>query len=444
MEYRQACRRIEETGAKKNSVGDLAAFYRWLGRPGSASRILHVAGTNGKGSVCAFLTGILSAAGYRVGQFTSPHLVTLRERFWLDGRLIGEETFARLYGLLQERLAGYNRILAQRKESCLELTFFETLFFLFLLWIRQEEPDFVVLEVGMGGMRDATVIAEKPAVTVITKIGLDHCAYLGDTLEQIAVQKAGIFKPGVPAVCWDTCREASQVFTQRAKELSCPLVLVSENEVAFSKIRQNGVDFFMESAYYNDIEARLATPALYQARNAAVAVRVMEQLAPALRPGKEALKAGLSAMRIRARMEEILPGVFLDGANNPDGIQTFLSSVAARETKQERLLLFSAAADKDTCRMAELLAGSGLFGLAAVTAMDSGRSMDAGSLRAVAGILNGKGQKEPLVFDRSDRALEWLLKLQKDRKAEIYIVGSLYLAGEIVRYAEEKREVYYD
>ena len=77
MEYRQACRRIEETGAKKNSVGDLAAFYRWLGRPGSASRILHVAGTNGKGSVCAFLTGILSAAGYRVGQFTSPHLVTL-------------------------------------------------------------------------------------------------------------------------------------------------------------------------------------------------------------------------------------------------------------------------------------------------------------------------------------------------------------------------------
>ena len=413
MEYGQACRRIEETGAKKNSVGDLAAFYRWLGRPGSASRILHVAGTNGKGSVCAFLTGILSAAGYRVGQFTSPHLVTLRERFWLDGRLIGEETFARLYGLLQERLAGYNRILAQRKESCLELTFFETLFFLFLLWIRQEEPDFVVLEVGMGGMRDATVIAEKPAVTVITKIGLDHCAYLGDTLEQIAVQKAGIFKPGVPAVCWDMCREASQVFTQRAKELSCPLVLVSENEVAFSKIRQNGVDFFMESAYYNDIEARLATPALYQARNAAVAVRVMEQLAPALRPGKEALKAGLSAMRIRARMEEIL-------------------------------LLFSAAADKDTCRMAELLAGSGLFCLAAVTAMDSGRSMDAGSLRAVAGILNGKGQKEPLVFDRSDRALEWLLKLQKDRKAEIYIVGSLYLAGEIVRYAEEKREVYYD
>ena len=94
--------------------------------------------------------------------------------------------------------------------------------------------------------------------------------------------------------------------------------------------------------------------------------------------------------------------------------------------------------------MAELLAGSGLFCLAAVTAMDSGRSMDAGSLRAVAGILNGKGQKEPLVFERSDRALEWLLKLQKDRKAEIDIVGSLYLAGEIVRYAEEKREVYYD
>ena len=191
-----------------------------------------------------------------------------------------------------------------------------------------------MLEAGIGGKNDATAIVEKPAVAVITGIGLDHCSYLGNTLEEIAVQKAGIMKPGTPAVCWDTSPEVTRVFAKRARELSSTFVSVSKNEVAFSKIRQNNVDFFLESAYYNDIEACLASPALYQAENAALAVRALEQIV--FRPPltKAQVEAGLSAMRIRARMEEILPGVFVDGANNPDGIRAFLQSVAARKRRE--------------------------------------------------------------------------------------------------------------
>lgn len=437
MDDRKMCSRIQEScaHAKNNSVDRLKRCYESLGRPGSGSKILHVAGTNGKGSVCAYLNSVLTGAGHRVGMFTSPHLVTMRERFLLCGRMIGEETFGRLYDDLREKMR-------RQGDGAPELTFFETLLFVFLLWMEEEKPEFIVLEAGIGGGRDATAIVENPAVTVITRIGLDHCVYLGNTLEEIAAQKAGIMKPGVPAVCWDTSPEVTRVFSKKAEELSAILIPVSKNEVAFSKIRQNSVDFFLESAYYNDIEACLPAPALYQAENAALAVRALERLAVSPPLTGRQVEAGLSAMRISARMEEILPGVFLDGANNPDGIRAFIRSVAARRTKGKRLLLFGAAADKDTREMAELLRESGLFDRAAVTAIDSGRSMDLRQLSEIQKILEGgrEGGQEP--FPRSDLALEWLLQLAGGMEAEIYIAGSLYLAGEIVRLAEEGREVH--
>lgn len=441
MDYRESCCRILELSAHKNPVDTLREFYEWLGRPGSGGEIIHVAGTNGKGSVCAFLDSVLSGAGYRVGVFTSPHLVTLRERFRLCGKRIDEGTFARLYARLQEKLRRFDGTSRRNGAGPLQLTFFETLLFLFLLWMEEEKPDFVVLEAGIGGKNDATAIVEKPAVAVITGIGLDHCSYLGNTLEEIAVQKAGIMKPGTPAVCWDTSPEVTRVFAKRARELSSTFVSVSKNEVAFSKIRQNNVDFFLESAYYNDIEACLASPALYQAENAALAVRALEQIV--FRPPltKAQVEAGLSAMRIRARMEEILPGVFVDGANNPDGIRAFLQSVAAREAKGKRMLLFSASADKDTRKMAELIRDSGLFDREAVTAIDSVRSMDMQELQGILEILESGKEKGHPPFAHSFQALDWLRKLAKGTEAEIYIVGSLYLAGEIVRLAEEKREV---
>lgn len=139
MDYRESCRRILELSAHKNPVDTLREFYEWLGRPGSGGEIIHVAGTNGKGSVCAFLDSVLSGAGYRVGVFTSPHLVTLRERFRLCGKRIDEGTFARLYARLQEKLRRFDGTSRRNGAGPLQLTFFETLLFLFLLWMEEEK-----------------------------------------------------------------------------------------------------------------------------------------------------------------------------------------------------------------------------------------------------------------------------------------------------------------
>lgn len=171
---------------KKNPFEVTKAFYQWMGEPGSGVPIVHVAGTNGKGSVCAYLNSIFSTAGYRVGVFTSPHLVDIRERFVLENSRIKQDVFARLLNTLLEQLKGY-------EDGAYHPTFFETLFFLFMLWMEEEKPDCVILETGMGGRLDVTNVISHPAITVITRIGLDHCEYLGDTAEKIAQEKVCIF-----------------------------------------------------------------------------------------------------------------------------------------------------------------------------------------------------------------------------------------------------------
>ena len=437
LSYGEAVLRIEELPlhTKKNEFSEVKSFYEWLGSPGSGSRIFHVAGTNGKGSVCAFLNSVLTCAGYRTGMFTSPHLVCLRERFVLNGTQISEGDFAVLAADFWERLERY-------REGTWKPTFFETLFFLFMLWMEKEKPDFIVLETGLGGLHDVTNVIPAPLVTVITKIGLDHCAYLGNSPEEIAEQKAGIMKRGAPAVCWDTDREVSAVFVKRARELSVPLTLVSEKEVAFSKIGKNKIDFFMQSAYDRDIKAVLSTEALYQVCNAAVAVRALEIAGRFVPLDKTHIAEGLERMRWEARMEEILPDVYLDGGHNPDGIRALLESMAADGCRGRRYLLFGALSDKAVEEMFSILAESGLFDNAALTCIRSGRSLSRQELDAFACRMEKAGRKAA-VFDDVRTAYRYLAQEKKEQD-RIYIVGSLYLAGEIKCCLNEDMEVSHD
>lgn len=430
MTYEEAKKYVLELPlhTKKNPFEKTRAFYEWLGEPGSESPIIHVAGTNGKGSVCAYLNSILTGAGYRTGMFTSPHLVDIRERFVLDNCRIEKETFARLEASLLERLKTY-------ESGAYHPTFFETMFFLFMLWMQEEKPSCILLEAGIGGRLDVTNVIRRPAAAVITRIGLDHCEYLGGTKAEIAGEKAGIIKSGAPAVCFMTDEEVNRVFVKKAQELSVPLVSVSKKEIAFSKLKKNYIDFFLESAYDRDIEARLNTTALYQAENAALAVRTLEQLRTVFQVSAGQIRRGLSGMHWEGRMEEIAPDVFLDGAHNPDGMRAFTESVAMDGFEGQRWLVFGACADKSVKEMASILQQAGLFHRVTGTLLENKRSLTKQELTE----MFEQGQpKMDFVFENAARAFDFVLS-QKREGIRVYIAGSLYLAGEAERYREEKK-----
>ena len=201
--------RIPMWTRKKNSLEDVRRFLDYLGNPDRDRPAIHVAGTNGKGSVCAFLTSILGEAGYSTGTFISPHLVEVRERFLINGEMVDQESFEGAF----ETVLKASRKLAD--QGLCHPTFFEFLFYMAMVLFRMHDVDVMILETGMGGRLDTTNVLERPAACVITSISMDHTRYLGDTLAKIAGEKAGIIKTGVPL---KTVMGSSLSFSMKIRE----------------------------------------------------------------------------------------------------------------------------------------------------------------------------------------------------------------------------------
>lgn len=435
----------------KNAMEDTQAFLHRLGDPDEKMRIIHVAGTNGKGSVCAYLCSILRAAGYSVALFTSPHLVDIRERFAVDGELISRADFLRIfrkiYGMLDRS--------AQGEKGAYHPSYFEFLFFMAMVYFAERKPDFCILETGLGGRLDATNSVRRKELAVITHMGLDHVEYLGDTVEKIAGEKAGILQAGAEAVFWDTCPETTAVFERRASELGIIAQSVSEKDISFSNFNGKSIDFSLRTGYYGVrnvhggegvhgrsnihggkdvhgcIDLALQTIAAYQAENCALAVRGIEALQAVFwacgRPvTEEHIRKGAWDCFWAGRMEEVLPGVYVDGAHNEDGIRAFLESVSADGHEGGRSLLFGVARDKDYEHMMERLIASGLFGRIAAAPMGNVRGLDSEGLEALM-------RKYPdCRFRVHEDVASALRALLQEREGErIYIAGSLYLVGEI-------------
>ena len=414
---------------KKNMPEDTERFFDFLGRPGERAKIVHVAGTNGKGSVCAFVTSVLERAGISTGLFSSPHLVDIRERFRLNGEMISREAFASCLNRVMDSLELFR---AETGKAEYHPTFFELLFFMGMLWFSDQKAEAIVLETGMGGRLDATNVVRRPAVCVITRIGLDHMEYLGDTKEKIAAEKAGIIKPRVPVVFWDEDPSVSRVIVEKAKKIDAETIPVSEEEVGFFNFKNKTVDFSMRSGYYEYIRVCLHTPAVYQRQNAALAVRALEVLngklmqepEAAKRITREAIEEGLSAAHWSGRMEEVRPGVLIDGAHNEDGVHAFLESVRHDGCEGRRSLLFSVVSDKRAGRMAEQILESGLFSRIVAAPMKSGRSLTREQLDEI-----WMGQAE--LYDSPEKAFDTLIR-EKGKKDMVYAAGSLYLAGQLL------------
>lgn len=417
----------------KNNPEDTRAYLHKLGNPEQNMKIIHVAGTNGKGSVCAYMRCILEEAGYTTAVFTSPHLVDIRERFLIKGQMVGKEAFLEAFLKVYNGLewTALEQDSQNKADTAYHPTFFEYLFFMAMLLFEAADVDFVILETGLGGRLDATNSVSRKELSVITRIGLDHVEYLGNTEEAIAGEKAGIMQAGAPVVFTDTSEAVSGVFRDRAEELGIPAYSVSRNDYAFLNFQNKTIDFSVHTRYYGYVRLSLSTLARYQMENAALAVRAIEVLDKGKSISEQHIVQGVRKCFWQGRMEELLPDVFVDGAHNEDGIRAFLETVKADECTGRRMLLFGVVQDKDFGHMIEELLDSGLFERMAVTHLHTKRSASLESLRDIFEHRNKKTDVCVYTWhDSVDTALGELLEEQKpgDR---IYIAGSLYLVGEI-------------
>ena len=422
---------------KKNPADnrDLKWFLKKLGNPEQNLRIIDVAGTNGKGSVCAYMSSILQEAGYRTAVFTSPHLVDMRERFAVNGEMISEEAFLQAFCAVEDAVQKANSVTLE-----FVLNFYEYLFCMALLCFSEEKPDYCIIETGLGGRLDATNYVDDKLLTVITRISLDHVQYLGDTTAKIAVEKAGILRPGVPVVYLDGDADASAVICRKASELDAPQIPVSKKDYTFLGFRKKYIDFSLRSEYYNYISLTLHTIARYQMENAALAVRAVEVLfrsadteenggrlcAGVGCPTVEEIRRGILGCFWQGRMEEVLPEVYVDGAHNDDGIRAFLDTVTEDGHATGRRLLFGVAADKDCRHMIQRVITSGLFDHIAFTHMRTARSLSLEEFRDLLAAYPG----HYTMYTEADTALREQLREQRPGE-RLYIAGSLYLVGEI-------------
>lgn len=405
----------------KNSIEATKKFLHELGSPDRKLRIIHVAGTNGKGSTCAYIRSILEAAGKRVAVFTSPHLVDVRERFMIAGQMPEKETFLEAFLNIYDRLDWEELATGNGYHP----TFFEYLFFMAMLMFSKEELDYCILETGLGGRLDATNSVEKKELAVITRISLEHVEYLGDTITAIAGEKAGIMQSGALVVYSDVEPEASAVFEERAVTLGVKSYPVSKKSYKILKFNKKSIDFSLQYHYDSNVRFSISTIASYQVENAALAVRSIEVLDESGEITIEQVRQGLKNCFWAGRMEEILPEVYVDGAHNEDGIRAFLETVAT-DGCDGRKLLFSVVSDKDYESMVAKLVGSGLFREIAIAHMKGKRAASLACLREIMRRYPGCAYT---LYEDVGTALRELVAGRDGMR--VYIAGSLYLVGEI-------------
>lgn len=423
MNYEEAVAYIEETPkfTTKNKLSHTKECLRRLGNPEKKFRVIHVAGTNGKGSTCAFLTSIFREAGYSCGLFTSPHLVTINERFQINEQNIDDDTF----------LAAFLKVRALADELVAEgsyhPTYFEMLFLMGMVIFADAGVDYVMLETGLGGRLDATTAVEEPAACVITSISFDHMQYLGNTIREIAGEKAGIIVPGVPVIFDGNDQEAAKVIRDQAEKLGSPWFEVKREDAEIKGITSGGIDFSVKNGYYGNTVFSIPFIARYQVMNAALVLKTVEVLKQQIPIPEDAVKKGLLETRWQGRMETVLPGVIVDGAHNEDGVEKFVETAEHFQKEYPLTLLFSAVDDKDYTDMIRTILGRIRFRHVVVTQVGGYRKVPAEEL---AEIFRREGCPSAQAFEDTEAAFRAALSL-KGEDGMLFCVGSLYLVGEI-------------
>lgn len=436
MTWEEAVEHINSVSRYGNRPGAecTKALLARLGNPERELKIIHIAGTNGKGSVCMYIAGMLRSLGLNTGVFTSPHLIRENERIRFNDELISDEDFTDCF----EKV--HRAELELLKDGFGQISYFDFFVGIAMLYYAMKKPDVVILETGLGGRLDSTNAVESPVMTVITSISLDHVAILGDTVEKIAAEKAGIIKHGAPVV-YVAGQEYSHVIEEKAEAMGIKAAGVEKSQCEIHEIGSKHIDFSLDSIYYKDNVFRLATPAVYQVMNAALAMTAVQMLVESRCFDRIAydsmdrqnyidrIRRGLESVTWEGRMEQVCEGFYIDGAHNPDGIAALLDTAAAmkKNTRGHYVLMFSAVNDKDYSSMIKEICDSNIFDEYVITQIEGARCLDVSKIAdTFRRYTDGHVNEEPDVGQAVKKSVECF-----GGNATVICAGSLYLAGEV-------------
>ena len=413
-----------QAAAAKFDLENISMLAERLGRPERAYPSIHIAGTNGKGSTAAFLESTLRHAGYRTGLYTSPHLERINERIRIQGEEISDEAFAAVFSGIQ---ALVEKLLAEGKLRA-HPTFFECVTAVAFQAFAQAEIEAGIFEVGLGGRLDATNILE-PAITVITRIDFDHENFLGHSLREIASEKAGILKPGMPVIVAPQRPEARAAILARAKEVGAPVIetgeafRIADESLEDGYVRANAVEVATQKKLR--IAPQLAGRfQLQNALNAAAVGRLLQS--KGWRLSEEAIEKGIASAEWPGRMERLgkRPDVYLDGAHNPGAARELAEFLRQNFAARKVRLLFGALRDKAVDEIAGIV-----FPLADEVVFTEPRTTRAISAAQLAEIAGHHTARFSIVQDAEEAFEKAFAKSAPDDA--LFVTGSLYLVGQI-------------
>jgi dihydrofolate synthase / folylpolyglutamate synthase len=423
-----------QAAAAKFDLENIAILSERLGRPDRAYPSAHIAGTNGKGSTAAFLESILRQAGFRTGLNTSPHLEKINERIRVGGEAIRDEEFAavltRIQALIEELLAS-GKLRAHP-------TYFECVTAMAFQYFAEARVDFGVFEVGLGGRLDATNILT-PVISIITRIDFDHENFLGHSLREIASEKAGILKKGVPLVLAGQQLEAREVILSRAKKLGCQVIetpvayRVDEQPTRDSCIRAQVTE--VGSGWSATVGPQLA--GRFQLQNAINAVAAARALAArGYRIPENAIEQGIAAAVWPGRLEKMqsAPDIYVDGAHNPGAARELAAFWEENFAGRKIFVVYGALRDKAVDEIAGVL-----FPHAAEVVFTEPRTSRAISAAQLSEIAAHHAPRSLVIAD-AEQALDYVLSKAVPQDA-IFVTGSLYLVGQLRHYWKQRAQV---
>ena len=424
MDYKESLKYIEETHKFGIRLGldNMSKLLELLGNPQDKLNVIHVAGTNGKGSTCSFISSILKECGYKVGLYTSPYLETFTERIRINGENIPEEDVARIVTLIREKIE------QMVSEGYSYPTEFEIVTTMAFYYYCEQEVDFVALEVGLGGRYDATNIIKKSDVSVITSISLDHVGILGDTVAKIAYEKGGIIKENGVAVVYDQSDEAKDVIKDICKEKNAKYIEVKFDDI---KVKQSDInsqvyDCSIMGQRYENLEIQLIGD--HQINNSMLALSTIEVLKELknLNLNEEDIRKGLLNTRWPGRIEKIMdkPTFIIDGAHNEDGARSLAKAIEKNFNGKKATLLIGMLEDKDIDGVLEILMP--YFNKVITTTPDNDRAINCETLKEKI----SKYVDDVVAISNIEDAVNYALRNAKEDDV-IISAGSLYMIGTV-------------
>ncbi|KXB67682.1 protein FolC [Parvimonas sp. KA00067] len=416
MDYETAMIKLrgEVCSGIKLGLQNIKTLMEKLGNPQDKLKIIHIAGTNGKGSCTSFVNSALVSQGYKVGMFTSPSIYNFEERIRINNKNIPEDKLIDLMNEVRE-VAETMEVFPADFELVTAIAF---------LYFYREKCDFAIMEVGLGGRLDATNVAQNPLITLITSISLDHQQFLGNTIPEIALEKAGIIKENVPLVLYSQSKEAMDSIIGVANSKNSKVILNDLEKIELLENTKNGQ--IINYKDFKDLKINLLGS--HQINNATISLELLEQLRKmGFEISNESIYNGFSSVTWPCRFELVSknPDFILDGAHNIDGIEKFISSMNFYYKDNKKIGIFGVLADKDYNEMLAKIVPC--FDVFLTVRPDSDRAMESKELKERIEKLT---EKKVYSFENYQDAINKAIEISKEDDV-ISAFGSLYFVGEV-------------